>query len=342
MRDRNSSIELLRIISITLIVLMHSMGMVKNPMSDINTAIGMLIGTVGNTGVTIFILISGYFGIKYKTHRFVQLFLITTTYTIIVTTINSHGALGIHTLKAALVVPLYGNWFIACYLITMLLSPFVNEFTDNLEKRHFTTLLIIGFVMLNLIPTIFNSAYDNAVLIVGGKNLTYFIYVYLIGRFIKLHKDICLAHSKLMVAFLFSTTIIFMSNMTLYMIFHRRVGSISADCSPFILLSSISIFYFFKGFKYNSKIINTISSSVIAMYLCDGIRVYLDSYIRLSSKSYEPALIIYLMAMTISVFALSLIIDKVRIMLFGNFETYICDSISSKIEAVFYKFRDRL
>lgn len=61
---RLSNFELLRLICIFGIISMHTLGYVNNEVCGMNLFIGVLINTVFNMGVTIFMLISGYFGIK--------------------------------------------------------------------------------------------------------------------------------------------------------------------------------------------------------------------------------------------------------------------------------------
>lgn len=67
---RHSGLECLRIISIILIVSMHILGNTFHTSNWLNKEFILFINTLGNTGVTLFILISGYFGIRFNTHKF--------------------------------------------------------------------------------------------------------------------------------------------------------------------------------------------------------------------------------------------------------------------------------
>lgn len=58
---RHSGLECLRIISIILIVSMHILGNTFHTSNWLNKEFILFINTLGNTGVTLFILISGYF-----------------------------------------------------------------------------------------------------------------------------------------------------------------------------------------------------------------------------------------------------------------------------------------
>lgn len=104
---RNSSIELLRIICMLSILIMHIYGnLAYNELSEFNKLLVYPIN-VGNFAVSTFILISGYYGIKFKGFRFVQLILLTTLYSIIVYFLNNGFIFGFNFIKACLVIPLY-------------------------------------------------------------------------------------------------------------------------------------------------------------------------------------------------------------------------------------------
>lgn len=170
---RCSNFELLRIFSILLVLSMHCYAMGKsNSMSLPNCYLGHLINAIGNTGVSCFVLISGYFGIRFKLERFLQLILLTTVYTVLVTAVNRGFVLNMDFLKSLLVIPLYNNWFISCYLLLMVLSTFLNPFAEHLNRKNYGRMLLIGLIFLSIIPTLFNSAY-HTIVTGGGVNVLY-------------------------------------------------------------------------------------------------------------------------------------------------------------------------
>lgn len=159
-KTRTSNFEILRILAIFLILLMHVYSHVpKAEMSTCNLFLGQLINTIGNIGVTCFVLISGYFGLKFKIHRFIQLILLTTFYALIIYITNNGFTLHPDILNALLVISLYKNWFIACYLILMLLAPFINDYLENAEKEKIKKLLAIQFIVFSILPTLFNTSF---------------------------------------------------------------------------------------------------------------------------------------------------------------------------------------
>ena len=70
-KERDSGLELLRIIGLFLIFWMHGASSYVN--NSLSAWLCIVIETIGNVGVPVFILISGYFGIRFKPKKLLQL-----------------------------------------------------------------------------------------------------------------------------------------------------------------------------------------------------------------------------------------------------------------------------
>ena len=68
-KQRLSNYELLRIFAILLISLMHSVSIAYNSPNITNSIAHVAINAIGNMGVTLFILISGFFGIRLRSSK---------------------------------------------------------------------------------------------------------------------------------------------------------------------------------------------------------------------------------------------------------------------------------
>lgn len=276
---RTSNFECLRIIAIILILVMHSYSQANCKENTFNIFVGYVISAIGNLGVSCFVLLSGYFGLKFKIHRFIQLILITTFYTVISFIANNGLVFNISFFDSLIVVLRYKNWFIACYLILMLLSPFINKAMEALSKIEYDKLLIILFVTFSVLPTLFISYYYT-ILTNGGKCLVYILFLYIIGRYLSLfYSEKEISKSKCLLFFLFLTILIVALNVTISYVFHRECRIFSMDCSPLILFSSLCVFFLFKGLALKSKLVNSIAASVLAVYLLDNLRLYVSDHI---------------------------------------------------------------
>ena len=89
--QRNARIELLRILSIFGIVNMHVYGAYNDDLSFLMKAYGVLLNSVANMGVTIFMLISGYFGIKASVKRYLKLEALVLEYSLLYLVIRKIG-----------------------------------------------------------------------------------------------------------------------------------------------------------------------------------------------------------------------------------------------------------
>lgn len=299
---------------------MHSFGMIKDYCSIINIYItGGIINAIGNVGVSCFLLISGYFGIKLKGEKFIYLIYITTLYTVL-SSIMCRSS-GFHIIKSLIVIPNYGNWFISCYLILMLLCPFIDRLIKSLSEFEFKILITILFIISSLLPTLFISYY-HTVITSGGKCLVYVFFLYLVGRYIGLYKQELKKCKFIHMVGIFVMTItsIFLFNLFITILLGRECRILAMDCSPLILFSSIILLYIFKNLKFHSRFINFIAKSVLAVYLLDGLRPWVNSFYKLHENAQSNNLIVNLLIFSIIMMVLSVIIDKTRHYIFGRME----------------------
>lgn len=63
---RSSNFECLRILAIILILIMHSYAQANCKENLFNLFVGYVISAIGNIGVSCFVLLSGYFGVKFN------------------------------------------------------------------------------------------------------------------------------------------------------------------------------------------------------------------------------------------------------------------------------------
>jgi len=343
---RHSGFELLRIIAMLLISAMHVASMGKSiEFGSFNYYAVGFISSIGNIGVSCFVLISGFFGVKSKADKIIHLVYLTTLYQVIGylatdTVPGVHGGLG-GFLQAVFIVPLYNNWYISCYIILMLISPYIETFVTALTKKDFEKFLLVLFICFSVLPTAFNSA-NYTILTAGGKCLTYFIFLYLIGRYLKIHGIQFISRKKLVLVFLCSTVIINLLNITAAKLLNRPVNLYAMDCSPFVLLSSLAVFYLFKSFTFHSTIINWISSSILAVYLLDGSRLFWDNrFFEIDNYASNSSFIFILILEVAFLFVVSILIDKVRNALFSGVEEkgidFLLGKIRNLISGIYFK-----
>lgn len=332
---RNSNFELLRIVSILAIYLMHTVGYAGcfGVLSTANMYLRCFEGSIGDLGVSCFILISGYFGVTFKKRKFIKICYLTTLYAMLATFANNGFSWNNRLIMDIFIIPRYFNWYITCYLVLMLVSSPLNRFCSSMEKSTFQKLLLCLFVMFSIFPMM-ASATDSLVNY-SGQCISSFVFTYLIGRYIRLYKDHNYSKGHMLLVFLMMTTVM-TSLMILSVHFSKlRIIPVTSNYSPFILVSSISIFYLFKSFKFKSKAINYISASVLSVYLLDWARPSVDRYIMVYSHSAEYSFWWYVAIEVVLLFAIALVIDKLRVFLLERFENKLIGGIETFIGQVF-------
>ena len=183
---RQSNIELLRIVSMVLIILFHFS--VHGPWPETGplasqVAVEML-SFGGKLGVNCFVMITGYFMVRRPVKVTSLLRIVAETW------FYSFAILGIMLvaqpelvtqpkLEKALLPVMSGEyWFITCYLGLMVASPFLNLLYEKLSFAGKSRLMAVAFAVLSLAPTVttFNPI---------GSDLVWFFYLYLLGGWVR-------------------------------------------------------------------------------------------------------------------------------------------------------------
>ncbi len=266
---RNSNFELLRILAMFMIVFIHA-NMYLFQFVNGRSAIfynGMVNG-ICNIGVTCFMLISGYYGMKPDIGKFVRMECMMITYSLaetillcIVTPERMQGAVLLEQLvKSFLPFITRKYWFYSCYVCLLFFSGYIQRFIEQLSKEAFQRLLLLLLILFSVLPTMFYFEIipDN------GKGLVHMIMVYMIGRYIRMYRDVKIP-AKAVMLFL----ILWIVNGVSHEI-PIRIGGIyhhlCKDNSITNLTMAVILFYPFKEVKVQSGIINRVAGSVFAVF----------------------------------------------------------------------------
>lgn len=268
--QRDSSIELLRIISMIMIVFHHFAvhGNFLYPKNDFSISYFWynFIGMWGKVGVNLFVLISGYFLINSKAPIFNlkrilkfwgQVFFYSTSLYLIFGFFGLTNDFGIKVfIKRCLPIMFSSWWFATTYFVLYLIHPFFNKLLNNLDKKTYQNLLILLVVCFSIIPTLTNSIFQ-------GNALLCFITLYAIAGYIRnygFNKKFSSKHYFL----LFFAMSLFTYVLTIK---KHSITFISSE-KLYILLISVSLFMLFTNLKMNyHKWINTIASATFGVYL---------------------------------------------------------------------------
>lgn len=294
-----------------MVLMMHVCSQVKGGEAGLsfgNAQFLHLVNAVCNTGVSCFVLISGWFGIRFKKARLIDLIIVSVVFTFALSCVQN----GFADVKALLMPVLdlfkYQKWFLACYVVLYCVSPYLNSYIEKAEKKELRGLLFTLFILLSVIPTLFQAP-NGSITYNAGKEIAYFVFLYILGRYLRQHHDVDVARKKLLAVFGGSTAIM-MANYLCADLFHTPRPNLVGDASPLILVSALSIFYLFRSLHFHSKVINYMAGSVLVAYIIETARMDLDVFIGVADAGHSPLYPLLVIAESLAVFLIAVIGEK--------------------------------
>lgn len=339
--ERNSGFELLRILCIFGIIYMHSFGDMLGDVEGIGLVTAVFENALFNTGVSCFVLISGYFSVKFDAGRLMKLDMTVFFYSILGTAVALlYGdSLSISDWIQTF-FPVIGKryWFISCYFCMVILSPFLNRIPENLEKSEFQRLLVTCLFIFSIVPSVFFMV-DN-IMSDAGKGLANMILLYLTGRYIRFYVNEHYGRKKLLRTVLVGVFLTFALNMSLSVIRGTYTGNFARDCSVTVILSAVFIFLFFRELSFRSFVVNSIAGHVIAAYVFESVvRRILNYYIDLSIYMDEWYLFAAVTVYAFLVLCICITVDIVRMYTLGRIDGLLIRLMEKNIKIVLDKFR---
>ena len=327
-----------------MIVFYHFMARLSelNSAGNTQTIVNSLIPVV-HIGVICFVLISGYWGIKFSIKGFLRLFLYCSFYSIVIYTVSAVINPDLFSLKNFIksIIP-YQWWFIPVYLCLYLLSPLINiplKTASAKTKLFFIIiLLLISFVFGRFVPSLSD-----------GKNPLNFVLIYYLGNFLRTAVKLPSWNvKKLLYLYLICNVLlfvsIFISNLYIPKIAHIINQLFYPYNSAGIMINSILFFLIFTKLKFNSRLINWLSSSSLAVYLLHEnsyIIPYLSNCIDQLQNSTANSVVFIsaLFAFAIIIFIVAVLIDKVISPVFDILFKFVInskffDKLNSKVQDV--------
>ncbi len=323
-KQRQSNFELLRIISIILIISFHYVYKSNFIITDLNANNYMIkiFWLLGEVGVNLFVLISGYFMIKgkFNCRKILLLFGEVIFYNLLNATL-----LKITTGTIPILSLIYSPyWFVRMYIILYLLSPYINRLINNISKREYQHLLLICIVIWSILPTILGITVNSTENFDFYCRMIWFIIMYLIGGYIKLYGIKFLEKRKnALICFIILAVILFSSigiinyiKLWIPKLNFLELAYLWCPNNIITLLLSVSLFELFVNFNIGcNKMINKISSTTLGIYMLhDG---KFASYLWVNIFHTKSVLsskypILGIIGAVIIIFIFGIIIDLVR------------------------------
>lgn len=321
-KERDSNIELLRIICMLMVVALHILRYGPDT-PDLEATISKdnLIAAFLNSfmccAVNVFVLISGFYGMKLKVKGISSLYSSCALYgglCYIVHLLVDDGSMSRYGIVKHTIFTLsHPRWFIGAYLSLYLLSPILNRAINSLSKRDFQKVLAL-LVILNVYFGWFWGGSFNT----DGYNYTHFVFLYFIGRYFRIYRPMW-ANSKLLTASLYLGCSLVLGISAIILATTPNVWSIYMLIShgynnPIVIIEAVALLLLFSNLNFHNHFINWIASSTLAVYLIHEnpyIKSHLSSmFASLWAGWSGPLKWVYLLIAPIIIFVFCIAIDK--------------------------------
>lgn len=332
---RESNMELLRIVAMLLVMVVHA-NFRALPVPDtaqVNAAPGssfmmFLTESISVISVDLFVLLSGWFGIRFKAKRlgelafqvlFFGLFAIGVCYLFAPERL-ADGESG-SALSRLFLCGENDYWFVKSYVALYIISPVINTFIEHATKRQFATVLIVFFAFQSVYGWMFNATRWFE----AGYSLPSFAGLYMLARYMRLYPVKLWKCSKWVDAMIYAGYVVIL---TVAMFVAKKAGikggALYFYSCPLVILGAMHFMLFFTKLpSFKSKFVNWIAISAFAIYLTHSssfLAYFYDNQILkwFNNESVFP-FIIYTASLIAVVFIASIIIDKLRIALWNGF-----------------------
>lgn len=322
MRNRNSSVELLRIFSMLTIVGVHyfeacqTEKLLRVGGGELSYELYELINLLFSYGVNIFVIITGYYMVSRTEVNLRKAFDLLWQIAFygcilfgvsIVTGLQNFSLPGL--VKSIFPILFNLRWFVKAYIILYLFIPFINVAINNISRIQHKSLIIILVVLFSIWPFILPyPPMDDY-----GFSYNHFVVLYVIAAYLR--KYVTEIQTKTCCTYFIVSTIL------LYGLLHidTQIPILStmkvmalAHNSPIKLVACFSLFLMFAKVEWHISWVNTIAVSAFAVYVIHGdfntMHWMFTSLLRGDSYQYSwlwlPHLVVTLLLIYVSCFAI--------------------------------------
>lgn len=333
-RKRQTNVELLRILSMFLIVVLHYFLNVAKETSIGSINSSSLLGGVmylslepsyilSGVGVNCFVMITGYFICQKEFFRWKG---IIRTWTQTAFYILSIGValkfilpdlVNIKLICKYLLLDYSGYWFVTCYIGLLLVAPLLAIIINSLNERNYQIILVVLFILS------FQYAYGR--IFAGYATLGWFIFLFMVAGYIRKFSlpNIWINHKKTI--FLFIWILLFVLA-TSYNIFEYKFKGvpfrlISSSNDGMMFFLSLSLFVYFINTKMENKYLQRLSKLspyVFGVYLIhNNPFCFKQIWLAFTPEKYNMPIIVHCILVSSFIFIACITIDYIRSKIFN-------------------------
>lgn len=326
--QRDSNMELLRIVAMILIMVLHadfaslSVPTIEQCYDSLFVSFSrFFIEGLAVVAVNAFVLLSGWYGIKASFQK-ISVFVFQTLFIIffVYFCFLCIGKGGSHSIGEWLKIVFFNQyWFVQSYIILYAFSPILNAFVEKANKRTLEWVLVSLFVIQLLwgcLPYSANYGWYN-----DGYSPIAFFFLYLLARYIRLYvESVNMRNAKFyLLGWFFLSFIIallaFVSVCSGYAGTHMLY--LYGYSSPLVVMGALMLLLFFSRISIRSSVVNKIAASAYAIYIvhcheCIFNPIYITSVRNWFVGNPFCLFLMKTFLFLLLLFVLSVVIDRIR------------------------------
>ncbi len=318
---RDSNFELLRIVCMIMIIMQHFGFWGDFDVSGsitTNTIVLQAIVNAGKIGVNCFMMITGYYSAfgTFRASKITKLVARVWFYTWTIALVLFRTGLGIRSwdnlIGSALPISSGTFWFVTIYLIVYILSPYINQVIQNIDREKYIALLAFLFVIWSVVPSFVKPGWE-------FTNTGWLIFMYLLGAFFKKYPNVwenCKTQPLLFYvgAYVVLMGLTYLQDVRGEMIVYQQI--VAQKHTVPIVICSVALFVFFKNIHIGqNKVINKIAASTFGVYLIHENPVLNDllwtDWLKVNTYYADKSFVWYALGAILLVYVVCTMIDMV-------------------------------
>lgn len=323
MTKRESNIEFLRLLAMFLVLGAHANYVALRGAPDwgdfsaaaVPSFFRVFFEQACVVGVNVFILISGWFGIKPKPEKILSILFQVFFFSILICAFSPLWGETVelrHLVKTFWIGSEY--WFVVAYLILFLFSPVMNTYCEKATEKELRTFLILFYVL----STCYGFIGDDIGNFHYGYSAISFMGLYVLARYVRIHGGKVFSWRSRTDLAVFLSCILISTGISILQTYLNRTDLLrQIDYNnPLVVLAALYLFLAFTKTKFESKTVNWLASGAFAIYIIHYHPLVFDHYVALCQWIYRSLSgIPYLLAICaalVTVGIACILLDKVR------------------------------
>ena len=330
-RQRNSNMELLRVLCMIMIVAHHYSvhggwdGTLVDTTPPLNILFVQIISLGGKLAVDVFVLISGYYMVnqRFSVTKLIHLMVNVSVYSISILLINAlFGWVEVDSrlVMRSLMPTIYSAyWFFTTYILLYLASPLISAVLNALDQAQHRRLSIALIILWSLIPTLFNVTF-------GFSELVWFMSLFIIAAYFRRYLHLPLSRTAKrwlfavwglsVVGLIGSVILADLAAQTDPKALENALYLSNLNMLPTVMIA-IAAFVWVLGTKpHHNKVINFLAASVFGVYLFHdhpiSRAILWGTVFRNVAYQTSPFLALHALVAVIIVFGVGVVVDTLK------------------------------